>query len=453
MTIVAALITAAVTYLIAAYALGGPIVLVRRLMMAMSRRRSRYRPPQDDALASSRFTIPVSVILYTEGQDDASAAAAHLLTLNYPEFEVIVVNDGTLSVLGKLREDFQLSACEIFYRRALETSPVRGIYRSATDPRLLVLDCATETSGDALNCGVNLARYRYVCCADFRARYRRDALLESMHSAVEDPAVVVGIMTTIAPAAQTTGEAAGAASSARRTLEHLSAARVLLTRTSSRALQLFGHGLPGFSLWRRDALIEVGGFDREDGAEQLELTFRMHRHHLREGRRYRIVHIAEPIGSAASDEAFRQRLSQQRAQQQALGGLLWRYRGLLLNPRYGYLGVVDLPRYLFSTLIVPWFELLCLALLPFAPLAGVLSGTEFLLVLAALGLGNAILLNTALLTGSPVMQQERLLRRFVLLGPIELFVSRPVQLYSRFIGVLRMMARTSPGDGQRSLQP
>jgi poly-beta-1,6-N-acetyl-D-glucosamine synthase len=448
-TAMGGLITVAVAYLLVAYALGGPVVFARRMFRTMSRRRLRYRPPQDDALASSRFTIPVSVILYTEGDDTASAAAAHLLTLNYPEVEVIVVNDGTLSVLGRLREQFQLTACEIFYRRALDTSPVRGIYRSSSDPRLLVLDCATETAGDALNCGVNLARYRYVCCADRRARYHRDALLESMHSAVEDPAVVVGVTTTIAPPA---GQAAVELDRAdveplRPTLERLSACRALLTRSAPSPLMLPGHRLAGFTIWRRDALIEVGGFDAHQTAEQLELSFRMHRHHLREGRRYRIVHLAEPIGTAADGEALHELLSRQRQQQNALGGMLWRYRSLLLNPRYGYLGLIDLPRYLFNTLIVPWLELLCLAALPFAPLIGVLTATQFLLVLAALGLGNAILLNTALLT-APGTQHDGALRRLILLGPIELFVSRPVQLYSRVIGMFRMFGRsaTAPGN-------
>jgi hypothetical protein len=44
-------------------------------------------------------------------------------------------------------------------------------------------------------------------------------------------------------------------------------------------------------------------------------------------------------------------------------------------------------------------------------------------------------------------QQDSALRRFILLGPIELFVSRPVQLYSRLIGMVRMFARSAVADG------
>ena len=57
---------------------------------------------------------------------------------------------------------------------------MRGLYRSAADPRLLVVECDAESRGDALNCGVNLAHYRYVCCADPRARYAPGSLLASM---------------------------------------------------------------------------------------------------------------------------------------------------------------------------------------------------------------------------------------------------------------------------------
>ena len=442
MTLVTSFAAVAVFYLLAAYAVGGPAVLARHLAARLSRRRLRYRPPQDDAIASSRFTIPVSLVVYSEGEADVAASAAHLLGLEYPEFEVIVVNDGSLGALAALRERFDLSACEIFFRRSLETSPVRGIYRSRSDPRLLVLDCAVDRRGDALNCGVNLARFRYVCCADLRARYHADALVESMHAAVEDPALVVGVTTTLAAGLEDGNVSPQAAGGVWSTLERLSASRTLLSRGGWRSLSLGPEGLPGLTLWRRDALIEVGGFARDIESEQVELTFRMHRHHLAASRPYRIVHIAEPIGSAASDEMLARLVQEQEVCHRALGAVLWRYRTLLLNPRYGSLGLVGLPRYVFSTLVVPWFELVCLAALPIAPLVGVVTWPQLLLLVAALGLGNAILLNTALLSAPAGAHDAAALRRFVLLGPVELFVARPAQLYARLSGMLKMLARS-----------
>jgi cellulose synthase/poly-beta-1,6-N-acetylglucosamine synthase-like glycosyltransferase len=442
-TLVTGFVAVAILYLLAAYAVGGPAALARRLLTALSRRRLRYRPPQDDAIANSRFTIPVSVIVYSQGEADVAASAAHLLALDYPEFEVIVVNDGSLAALTALRERFDLNACEIFFRRSLETSPVRAIYRSLSDPRLLVLDCAVETRGDALNCGANLARFRYICCADLRARFNAGALLESMHAAVEDPALVVGVTTTLGPPPDGGDESPQATRGLWHTLERLSASRTLLARGGWRSLSLRPEGLPGLMLWRRDALIDVGGFARDIGAEQVELTFRMHRHHLAANRAYRIVHIAEPIGAPANDEMLAELAEEQEACQRALGAVLWRYRTLLFNPRYGYLGLVGLPRFVFSALIVPWFELVCLAALPIAPLVGVVTGRQLLLLLAALALGNAVLLNTALLSAPAGAHDAAVLRRFILLGPVELFISRPVQLYVRLSGMLRMLARSA----------
>ena len=443
--LVAALAAAAVVYLLIAYAIGGPVMLARRLVILARHRRQRYRPLQDDALASSRFTIPVSILLPTEGEPDAVAAAVDLLSLNYPEFEVIVVNDGSLPALAALRERFTLTACEVFYRRSLRASPVRAIYRSTTEPRLLVLDCETGARADALNCGLNLARYRYVCCTDRRARYETGALIESMRAAVEDPALVVGVMTVLG-AHGAGAPPVPATPGVWPTFERLAGLRSLLSLSGRRRLSLGADGIPGFVIWRRDVLVDVGGFGLDTRAEHAELTFRMHRHLLRDRRPYRIVQITEPLGVPAGDEQLAELVSQQEASREAIGRILWRHRALLLNPRYGPLGLFDLPRYAFSTMVVPWLELLCLAALPLALLVGVLSPLQFALTVVALGLGNGILLNTALLLSPREAYTSAALVRFILLGPLQLFVHRPVQLAARLHGLVRAVRRPAPAS-------
>ena len=93
-------------------------------------------------LANSRFTIPVSVLpaAYKEAAG-VNATVRSLLALEYPEFEVIVVNDGsTDSTLDVLGAEFALEQCELFPRQIVETEPVRSYFRSATHPRLIVVD-------------------------------------------------------------------------------------------------------------------------------------------------------------------------------------------------------------------------------------------------------------------------------------------------------------------------
>jgi len=428
----------AVAYLLLAYAFGGPVLLVRALLTAIGERRLRYRGRPDDVLANSRFTIPVSIILPTRGEHVADAVD-HLLTLHYPEFEVIVVNDGTAESLDELRERFALNACEVFFRRSIATGRVGGIFRSSTHERLLVVDCAATGRADALNCGVNLSRYRYVCCADARARYSASSLLEAMHAAVEDPATIVGISTSLGPFEAHRTVTDDEPDTLVRALHRLSALRGLLSRNLRRRLRLAPDNLPGFALWRRDLVVETGGFSVDVQSEQLEMTFRLHRHLLGSGQAYQMVHLSTPVGTTAGTASLAMFMAHRLERQHSLARVLWKYRGMILNPRYRTIGMVDLPRYLFGLLIVPWLELCCLLALPFAALAGVLSVPHLVLVYAAIGLGNGILLNAAMLL-APWPGDQRTLVRLLVLGPLEVFVARPVQLYSRLAAVLRVIA-------------
>ena len=435
-------VTVAVAYLLVAYALGGPFVLCQLLVRAVGRRRKRYRSVPDDVLASSRFTIPVSVVMPTFGVN-VEDAVHQLLLLNYPEFEVIIINNGPPEALDQLRERFSLSACEVFYRRTLPTPPVRAIFRSTSDPRLLVIDCPGHTRGDALNVGVNLARYRYICCADKDARYTPDALLVAMRAAMDDPATVVGVTTSLAAldSDPTAGLAGQSTASALRTLSNL---RGLLARDNQRRLGLSLDVKPGSTLWRRDVVVDAGGFSTDVSPERLEMTVRAHRQLLRTRAPYQILHVTEPVGATRQEATLAQLIAERQQRHQAMARILWRYRGMLFNPRYGRIGMVNLPQYLFAAVVVPWLELACLVALPFAAVAGVLSPLNLFLVIAAVGFGNGVLLNTAMLL-APWPPDDRSQLRLLALGPFELFVWRPVQLYSRLLGLVRLVT-SARGD-------
>ncbi len=189
---------AAVLLLVLAYGVGAPFLLLRAALTLGRKRRLRYRTRNDDAVATSRFTIPVSLIVPVDADShDAAQHVRRLLRLRYPELELIVVtSDGP--ALDDLKQAWSLSAAEVFYRKSLAGAPVRGLYRSGVDSRVIVVHTAPSNHGDALNCGVNLARYRYLAVVDVMAAYDGDALLEAMQAALEDPQQVVGATTSLA---------------------------------------------------------------------------------------------------------------------------------------------------------------------------------------------------------------------------------------------------------------
>jgi hypothetical protein len=437
------IVSCAVVYLLASYAIGGPVALVRALVVIATRRRARYRAIPDEVLASSRFTIPVSVILPAGDGPVLAEAVERLLAFTYPEHEVIVVASGGHGLSLELRQGFGLKAREIFFRRTLPMPTVHALYRSERDPRLLVIECGVVTRGEALNCGVNLARYRYVCCADPRARYAPGSLLAAMQPAVEDPGAVVGVTTSLSADTGQSSADGARTESLTATLQRLSGLRELLGRGGRRRMHLRAEGLPGLTLWRRDAVLDVGGFATDVVAEDADLTLRIQRLLLDTRQPCRIVHIAEPVGTTADEHSLAMLMNEERQRCDALTPAVWRSRGLLLNPSYGRTGLVDAPQLLLTTAVVPWFELVCLAALPFAPAAGVLTLPQLLAVMLAIGIGNALLIETALLKG-PIDLDERRALAFVLLAPVEVFVGRPARLWARVRGLARSMTRSAP---------
>ncbi|HEX7084810.1 MAG TPA: hypothetical protein VF198_00495 [Vicinamibacterales bacterium] len=422
---------AAAVLLVAAYGVGAPFLLLRTLLLRARQRRLRYRGPEDDVLATSRFTIPVSLIVPVEGPD-APSRVRELLHLRYSEVEVIAVTADAAALDG-LRDEFELNAAEVFYRRSLASGQVRRMFRSGADPRLLVVEPDAETVGARLNAGINLARNRYIAIVDVPARFNPDALLEAMHAALEDPQRVVGATTSVAVASPEPAESAlnttlqtGLAAA----LRYLRAARSRLLTIGRRRLDLPPGGCPGFTIWRRDVVVDLGGFAPEETAASADLLFRVHRHFRGDRRRYRVVHVNEPVGTVEPDVA--ERLVRSAG---VPARLIWRHRGMLFNPALGRLGLWDLPRYAFNQLVAPWIELAALLLLvPAVPL-GVLSAGQLLLVLFVVGLGNGVLIASALLlnhaVGGPPARPAALCN-LLLAAPLEYFVSRPALLLERF---------------------
>ena len=173
------------------------------LLVAVVENRARIREAQAEdtrPTAASRFTIPVSVIVPMRDEEQLAIHVVEaLLDLEYPEYEIIVVNDGsTDGTLAALRERYALEPFERFTRRVFETAVVHAVYRSATTPRLTVVDKDSRgVKADAVNCGLNYAKYRYICMVDGDTMYERDCLLRSMRLVQRDPATIIGVTSRI----------------------------------------------------------------------------------------------------------------------------------------------------------------------------------------------------------------------------------------------------------------
>jgi cellulose synthase/poly-beta-1,6-N-acetylglucosamine synthase-like glycosyltransferase len=147
-----------------------------------------------------------------------------------------------------------------------------------------------------------------------------------------------------------------------------------------------------FGLFRRDAVVEVGGLDHDCIGEDAELVVRLHRHLRGQRRRYRIVFVAEPVSWSEAPATLAVLGRQRRRWHRGLAEILAKHRAMVANPRYGRVGLLAIPYYLVFELLAPLVELAGLVLVP----AGVAVGAvdlPFALRFLLVAYGYALLIN------------------------------------------------------------
>ena len=240
--------------------------------MAVRENRQRSREASDEDFSIVRrspFTVPVSVVAPAYNEEVCiSASVRSLLALEYPQYELIVVNDGsTDGTLQRLTADFELEPTTVLFRRVLESADIRQIYRSRLDPRLIVVDKVNGGKADALNAGANFARYRYICFVDSDTVYYPDALLKGMRLVMPDPSKVVGVTSHVSLHSHPehiTRDNKGRVRIDRnpivtyQQLDYLRAFVWARAAWSRRNYMLCSVG--AFAIWRRDIVLQLGGF-------------------------------------------------------------------------------------------------------------------------------------------------------------------------------------------------
>lgn len=168
---------------------------VYSVLMAMSfvsvwlyQKRVGYAGLQE--VRESAVTPPVTIIVPAYNEDATILMTVEsLLALDYPEKEIIVVDDGsTDSTLVTLIDRFQLIQMDLIYRPKLaaRTQPA-AFYHNPHLPGLTVVTKVNSGKPDALNVGINVARSPYFCTVDADCIIERDALLRLMHPVIRSP--------------------------------------------------------------------------------------------------------------------------------------------------------------------------------------------------------------------------------------------------------------------------
>ena len=307
---------------------------------------------------------PLSILVPAHNEEMSIVESViSFLTLQYPHHEVVLVNDGSSDqTMAKLLAAYDLYEVPPAFMISVPSKPIRAFYRSRSYSKLLVIDKENGGKADALNAGLNAARFPYVLAVDADTLIEPDALLRLARPfLLGKPVAAVGGTIRVANAC---------------VIEH---GRVVEARVDKRLLPsvqvleylrafLFGrlgwNRLGGnliisgaFGLFKRAHLLAIRGYRTGSVTEDMDLVVRLHRY-LREHKLPdSTTFIPDPVAWTEVPTSVKVLGRQRERWQRGLLETLWVHRDLLFNFRYGAVGLIAYPFFLFGEALSPVIEL------------------------------------------------------------------------------------------------
>ncbi len=344
--------------------------------------------------------LPPITLMVPAYNEEASIVASVMsfLTLEYPRHEVVLVNDGSSDgTMDALIAAYDLYLVPPAFAREIDTEPVHAYYRSRAYSKLVVIDKANGGKGDALNAALNAARFPYVVAVDADTLIEPDALLR-----LARPFLLSGEIAAVGGTIRVANACA------------IAYGRVTMAKVDSRPLPgiqtveylrafLFGrlgwNRLGGnliisgaFGLFKREYMLAIGGYRNSSETEDMDLVVRLHRYLHDNKIRAAMPFIPDPVAWTEVPTSVRVLSRQRERWHRGLIETIVTHRGMLFNPRYGRVGLVSFPFYVFGEMFAPLIETAGYIGLIVGVCFGVVD-TQLALLLLVVAVGYGLLLS------------------------------------------------------------
>ena len=331
---------------------------------ALRRYSLRLRSLDLTDLITSSGAPPISLIApaYNEAVTCVQSVRS-LLAIEYPDYEVLVVNDGSSDeTVERLSEAFELEPASRIGTAALPTAKVRRVLRSRTHPSLWLIDKENGGKADALNAGLNYCYTPFFCAMDADSILEPEALIRIVRPFMEDASTVAagGILRIANGCTIERGRVVkvGLPKNLLARFQVLEYLRVFLGgRMGWAALDATLIISGAFGIFRRATVVEVGGYATDTVGEDMELIVRLHRHGAETGGPSRIHFVPDPVAWTECPESVAVLARQRDRWQRGLFQSLMRHRKMLFNPKYGRVGMLAFPYFFFLEMMGPVTEL------------------------------------------------------------------------------------------------
>lgn len=327
-----------------------------------------YRKRQQEKLKSTLsgdYYTPISVIVPAFNEEVTIVETVKsLLSLEYTNYEVIVVDDGSTDTTSKrLIETFRMVEVRRPIVRRVQCQPEECIFESfAAKVPLTLIRKKNGGKADSLNMGINAAKYPYFICMDADSVLQYDSLSKIASSVLEDENIVA-VGGVVHPSNGVTLEN-GRVKRYRMPSNALAFMQVLEYSRSFLATRILLDKFNGsliisgaFGLFKKETVIAAGGYDPSTIGEDMELVVKLHEYCVNNNMPYRIRYAHDAVCWSQAPERLKDLCRQRKRWHIGLFQSMWIHRGMFANAKFGAVSFISYLYFLIYELLSPFIEL------------------------------------------------------------------------------------------------
>lgn len=403
---------------------------------------------------SSPFVPGISVVApaYNEEKTIVDNVRS-LLKMDYPNFDVCIVNDGSKDrTLELLIETFEMVEVPFEYVEHVHSAPFKRLFKS-TNPayaRLMVVDKVNSgTKADAVNAGLNVISNPYFINTDVDCILSKDAMYQCIFPVIQDRHIIAvsGTMSMSNGASMSNGEIVDLRPSSRpiplfQDLEYKRS--FLVGKMGWSRINAMNNVSGGYGLFSTEVVVNAGGYSSTSFAEDMDMLTRMIAYCCDFNRPYRVVQIPHNCcwteGPSNIKMLFRQRTRWGRG----LIQLMWEHRRLLFNRKYKRLGLISMPYTFLFEFLAPIIETVGLGMTVYLAFTGGLSWFSLFVTFLAIYvfsfmLSTFVVFYDYILDCSYTSRMSYL--KLLLAAAFEPIIYHPLIVISSLVGYFRYITR------------
>lgn len=322
--------------------------------------------PDEGAMLQSVNLPPVSILAPAYNEEAKVVENVRsLITVNYPSYEIVVINDGSKDgTLARLIDTFSMVKDEMLTYNFIPTKEVRGVYKSQIKAfkNLTVIDKENGGKDDELNTGINICRHDIVCCIDVDCILEKDAMLKLIKPFLNNDKKVIASGGVIRVANSCIIED-GRILEVRLPKNFIARAQVLEYFRAFLMGRMAWSRLDGlllisgaFGMFDKETVIEAGGYNHKTVGEDMELLVRMRRVMHEKKIPYTVGFIPDPLCWTEVPQTWKVLQRQRNRWTRGTIETLMLHKKMLYNKKYGILGMLSMPYWLFFEWLAPIIE-------------------------------------------------------------------------------------------------